>query len=185
MTSGRPSRVAATGEASLPLHFEQSVKLGTDAQTVFQHLDDFTQLGAHMARSNWMMAGSRMQYAFDEARGQRVGARVRLSGSVLGMGLEIEEQIAERTPPFSKSWQTIGQPRMLIIAGYRMGFALQAAGHGCLLRVFIDYSLPRDGLGRWIGRLAGAAYARWCVRTMINDAVRRFGREGEISDGRT
>lgn len=163
----------------LPEHIEHSVDLRASAAAVFEHLDDFEKLGKHMMRSSWMMSGSRMRYEFDEARGRKANARIRLVGSVLGMNLEIEEQVIERTPPVSKSWQTIGRPRMLVLDAYRMGFNLTPKEEACRLRVFIDYAKPRVGLGRWLGRLAGATYARWCVRSMIQDAVTRFGRRSE------
>jgi len=34
------------------------------------------------------------------------------------------------------------------------------AGSGCLLRVFIDYSLPPQWPDRWIGRVFGGFYAQ-------------------------
>jgi len=164
---------------SLPYHFEQSVDLSAHAEVVFEHLDDFERLGEHMMRPSWMMAGSRMRYEFDEARGRKPDARVRLLGSVLGMNLEIEERITERTPGVSKSWQTIGQPRMLILEAYRMGFTVTPGDAGCRLQVFIDYATPHGGLGRWLGQIAGGPYARWCVRSMIDAAVRHFGHADE------
>jgi hypothetical protein len=164
---------------SLPHHYEQSVDVQGRVEDVFMHLDDFERLGDHMMRSSWMMAGSRMRYEFDEARGKEPGARVRLSGSFLWLKLEIEETVIERIPPVIKSWQTVGHPRMIVLDAYRMGFAAAPSDGGCRLRVFIDYATPRSGLRRWFGRIAGGSYARWCVRSMVDDAVARFGRLSE------
>ena len=156
-------------------HFESSADLAADAAVLFDHLDDFTRLGSHMTRSSWMMDGASMHYEFDAAQGRALGSRVRMVGRMLGMSLEVEEQVIERTPGVSKSWQTIGQPRLLILEAYRMGFTLSPVFDGCRLSVFIEYSLPRAGLGRWLGRVASGPYARWCVTRMIAEAVRRFG----------
>ena len=153
-------------------HFEQSVGLAAAAPTVFEHMDDFTRLGEHMMRSSWMMAGSRMSYEFDPARGRAVGARVRLQGSFLGIKLKIDEQVDERIPPRTKSWQTIGHPRMIVLDSYRMGFSLTPLDKGCRLMIFIDYATPSRGFRRWIARIAAAWYARWCVISMIDGAFK-------------
>jgi uncharacterized membrane protein len=145
------------------------------AELVFEYLDDFEQLGAHMTRSSWMMAGSRMSYEFDEAKGRRPGARIHLLGSFLGLQLDIEERVVERVTPRSKAWQTVGEPRMLVLARYRMGYSLQPQPRGCRVTVFIEYALPATGFGRLLGWLAGRAYARWCVRSVLHQTVARFG----------
>src|SRR5262245_28203466 len=119
---------------ALPKHFEQAVELRERAEVVFDHLDDFEQLGAHMMRSSWMMAGSRMSYDFDDARGRKVGAAVRLRGSFLGMRISIDEEVVEHVPPIWKTWETTGSPRMLILSGYRMGFVLTPREGGCRLQ---------------------------------------------------
>ena len=43
------------------------------------------------------------------------------------------------------------------------------------LRVSIDYDLPSRGFGRWLGKLFGKTYARWCATRMANDAAEHFG----------
>jgi hypothetical protein len=106
---------------------------------------------------------------------------VRLNGSFLGLGIEIDEQVVERVPPVCKTWETMGPQHMLILAGYRMGFVLTPRDRGCRLQVFIDYALPPSGLGRVLGRIAGGSYARWCVTSMIAEAARFFGRANDPS----
>jgi len=131
-----------------PHHFEQSVALGECASIVFEHLDDFERLGAHMMRSSAMMAGSRMRYEFDEARGRAEHALVHLRGSMLGLTLAIDEEVVEHNPPFAKAWQTIGTPRMLVLDSYRMGYRLEPRGNAsCLDSVLVKpetYTCPVD-----------------------------------------
>jgi hypothetical protein len=160
----------------LTLHYDESIDLGATADLVFGYLDDFEALGAHMTRASWMMAGSRMRYEFDEARGRRVGAHVRLRGSILGVPLDIEERVIERVPPFRKAWQTIGRPRMVVLAHYRMGFSIAPIAGGCRTTVFIDYARAEAGIARWLGRAGADYYARWCVRSMTGQAAGKLGR---------
>jgi len=168
-------------ELVLPFHFEQSVNLAAPPGVVFDYADDFAHFGEHMMRSSWMMAGSRMRHEFDGAGGKAIGAKVRLVGSILGAPLEIEEYVIERIAPLSKAWETAGNPRMLILSAYRMGFEITPQATGCRLRVFIDYAFPPKGDGLWAGRIAGGWYARWCVRSIAVGAVKRFGPVGSHS----
>ena len=115
-----------------------------------------------------------METELDEGRGQKIGSRIRLSGRVLGVELSVEEIVTERNPPRRKVWETIGAPKLLVIGPYRMGFELSPQGKGSMLRVFIEYALPESAPARWLGRLFGRYYARWCTQQMVDDAVRHF-----------
>ena len=164
-----------------PVHYEAQTTVNAPPDLVFEYLDDFEQLGAHMTRSSWMMAGSKMNYEFDDGRGRRLGSHVRLVGSFLGLKLEIDEQVIDRVPARGKAWQTVGNPRMFILARYRMGFSLKALPRSCLVTARIDYSLPTKGYQRLLGRLAGGVYARWCVRNVLDQAAGHFGNATEVA----
>ena len=86
----------------------------------------------------------------------------------------MEEIVVERDPPRRKVWETTGAPKLLVIGQYRMGFELSAQGNGSMLRVFIEYALPERAPARWLGRLFGQYYARWCTQQMVDDAVDHF-----------
>jgi hypothetical protein len=157
-----------------PSHHESIVTLDALPEMAFAYLDDFRKLSAHMEKSSPMMVGSKMAITIDALGGRSVGSAVRMSGKVLGMRHSLEEVVTERTPPFTKAWQTVDS-KLLVIGPYRLGFALSPRGHGSMLRVFIDYDLPQNGLARWLGKLFGRTYARWCTAQMANDAVAHFG----------
>lgn len=155
-------------------HDESIVELPATAEDVFAHLDDHNRLSGHMSQSSWMMLGSHMDTHLDEGSGRRVGSIIRLDGKVLGLALRVEEVVVEHSPPIKKAWETIGEPKLLVIGPYRMGFEIKPSGRHSLLRVFIDYDLPDTGIGRWLGPLLGTFYARWCTRQMAQDALRHF-----------
>lgn len=158
---------------AFPLHYESTVALNTSLEKAFAYLDDFRKLSAHMEKSSMMMLGSRMTITTDALDGRAVGSRVRMNGRMLGMALSLEEVVSERQPPFTKSWQTV-DAKLLVVGQYRLGFALSPSGDRSLLCVYIDYELPRQGLARWLGRLFGKRYARWCTERMANDAANHF-----------
>ena len=158
----------------LPYHFESNAEVSAAADAVFSHLDDHSRLSAHMSNSSWMMAGSRMAIELDASEGRAVGATIRLRGRVLGFPLSVEESVTEREPPLRKVWETTGAPKLLVINQYRMGFEITPKTQSSQLRVFIDYSLPDGSFSRWLGRLFGHYYARWCTQHMGDDAAKHF-----------
>ena len=124
-----------------------------------------------------------MAVEFDAARGQKPGSRIRMSGRVFGIELSLEEVVTEREPPHRKTWETEGVPRLLVIGRYRMGFELSPLGENSMLRVFVEYALPEGVPGRWLGRLVGRYYARWCAQRMVDDAVKHFA-SSKVADRR-
>jgi hypothetical protein len=148
----------------------RSVELPATAERVFAYLDDFTNLGAHMA-------GYRMRQDFDGARGRQIGARVRSSGTLAGIRLEVEVMVDDREPPRRKSWRTVDAPRLLVIAGYHMGFTVEPEADGSRLTFFIDYARPPSGLRHLFGLLLGRLYAGWCLYSMLASARHHFRRE--------
>jgi hypothetical protein len=156
-------------------HRESTTRLAASADAVFARLDDQTRLAEHMGQSSMMMGGGRMTYDFDAAQGRAVGSHIRMGGQAFGLRLSVEEVVVERTPPHRKVWRTVGEPRLIIIGPYEMGFEIMPESPtACRLRVWIDYEPPARGLGRRTPRLA-ALYARWCVQQMVRDAAAAFG----------
>jgi hypothetical protein len=155
-------------------HLESSAFVLGTPEAVFGYVDDHERLSSHMTRSSWMMGGGRMDVHLDAGRGQRLGSTIRMSGSAFGLELSLEEVVTEYAPARHKTWETVGEPHLLIIGRYRMGFDVIPEGGGATLRVFIDYELPhaRRG-GRLIARLA-SWYAAWCTKRMVRDAVAHF-----------
>lgn len=135
-------------------------------------MDDHTRFSIHMSRSSWMMGGGRMQVSADEGKGRTVGSHIRLSGMAFGIRLSLDEVVTRHEPPFLKTWETIGTPKLLVIGHYRMSIEMQPHGNQSLMRVSIDYDLPATNV--WLGRVFGKAYAQWCVRQMIQGAQNQF-----------
>ena len=164
-------------------HYESHAEVAASPVDLFAELDDQERLSAHMMKSSAMMAGSAMRFEFDERRGRAVGSRMRLFGKILGLRLEVLEQVTERDPPRRKAWETLGEPRLLVIGRYRMGFEITPNVSGSSLVVFIDYDEPR---GAWAiaGKLMGKMYARWCTRNMAEGAARHFAEPTSFSERR-
>lgn len=162
--------------APFQLHREALADIAADPSAIFALLDDHRRLSAHMEKPSLMMAGATMKTELDSQRGQAVGSVIRMKGVVLGVSLYVEEVVTHHEPPFRKTWETRGQPRLLVIGPYRMGFELSPAATDTRVRVWIDYSLPTGLTGRWLGKLLGKVYADWCVTRMARDATNFFNK---------
>jgi hypothetical protein len=154
-----------------PLHHRSEVDVDTDAHSLFAHLDDHRRLAGNMEKPSLMMAGATMRVETAALQGQAVGSVIRVIGRVLGVNLAVEEVVTERVPPLRKTWETRGEPRLLVIGSYRMGFTISPEGNRSRLVVFIDYQLPPRGFAHWLALLFGRTYAAWCTRRMATDAV--------------
>ena len=127
-----------------------------------------------MEKRSFMMAGATMRVETDALQGQAVGSLIRVTGRVFGVNLMVEEVVTERVPPLRKTWETRGEPRLLVIGSYRMGFTISPEADRSRLVVFIDYQLPPRGFAHWLGLLFGRTYAAWCTQRMVTDAVAAF-----------
>lgn len=173
------SRMRAPAAATVSLHgyeryYSEAAVLNATEAEAFAFADDFGKLSSHMFGSPMMMIGSSMRMVLDAGRGHTVGSHVTMAGRMLGVEISLEEVVRVREPPRRKEWETIGSPRLLVIGSYRLGFEIAPVNKKAELRVFIAYNLPSSIGKRLLGRFVGAAYARWCVRQMVNGARAEF-----------
>ena len=163
-------------------HEEYSGVVRAPAEQIFAQLDDQTRLSAHMSKRSWKMGWGKMETVLDAQHGQSVGSHIVLRGRVFGIRLYLDEIVTIREPPLRKNWETVGEPRLMVIGPYRMGFDLKPDGSNTQLRVAIDYDLPARGISRLLGLLFGRSYARWCTRQMVRDAARDLlrGHRGDL-----
>ena len=171
MTSAR--KAIATVEP-VTQHAEGACEISAQPSSVFEYIDRPERLSAHMARRSWQLAGASMSIETDAAGGRAVGSRIRLAGRMLGIPLYVEGRVVQRQPPTLKAWETVGEPHLLVIGRYRIMVNIDSRKDGSHIVIGIDYALPSDRLGHWLGRLFGPMYARWCVGQMTRDLVRQF-----------
>lgn len=146
-------------------HFEEIITTTLPAPKVFAIIDDHNRLSAHMNKSNWMMGGGKMTTTFDADRGQKVSSHIQLAGKVFGITLSLDEVITTYAPPHLKVWETVGEPKLIVIGSCAMGVEITDTEAGSRVRLFIDYDLPKSN--PWLGKLFGPMYAKWCIRQML------------------
>lgn len=155
-----------------PLHYEESLIANGTAESIFAYLDDHRRLSSHMNKSSWMMGGGRMETSVDEGRGQKIGSHIRLEGTAFGIRISLDEVVTHYKPPYEKIWETVGTPKLIIIGSYQMGILISPLQGKSSVKVFLDYDLPERK--KWLGRLFGRIYAKWCVREMLKGVKNEF-----------
>ena len=155
-------------------HEETTGAVGASVAEVFAHLDDQTRLSEHMTKRSWKLGWGKMDVRLDAERGKAVGSHIVLDGRVFGIHLYLDEIVTEHEPPRRKRWRTVGEPRLLVVGQYTMGFDVDEDPVGCRLRVLIDYDLPTRGVSKVLGQLFGRMYASWCTSQMVRDAQGAF-----------
>jgi len=155
-------------------HYEDTVGVRANPEKVFSYADDIRNLSSHMSQSSWMMGGGSMKTEVDDGKGQKVGSHIKMSGTVFGVNLFLDEVIVEHEPPFHKAWETVGDVNLLVIDQYKLGFEITPDDNVSNLRVYIDYDLPKSWKTKLIGRMFGGTYAKWCVNQMLNGTQNHF-----------
>ena len=156
------------------IHYEESSLISSSPEEIYSYTDDHANFSSHMNKSSWMTGGGKMKTEVDEGKGQKVGSHIRMKGKVFGINLFLDEVITIHNPPFKKEWQTVRDISLLVIGHYKLGFDIVPQNNSSLLKVYIDYSLPKSLRTRWLGILFGKMYAKWCVNQMIGGVKKQF-----------
>src|SRR5262245_48957454 len=155
----------------------RTVEIAAAPPTVFAYLDDIRHVAERMARGSLAMLGGRFTLDVVSPAPTGVGARYRWRGRVLGVRLDFSEVVIEWVPPQRKRWRMVRGARILIFAGYELGFVIESSAGGSAVTLDIEYELPRSGLARLLGRLLARPYSAWCLRSMIDRNHARFRRQ--------
>ena len=153
-------------------HYEKTILIPSNPENIFNFTDNHANFSAHMNQASWMMGGGRMDISTDEGYGRQIGSHIHMTGKALGISIFLDEVVTDHRPPRIKTWETVGNLRLLVIGHYKMGFEIIPQAEHSSLRVFIDYDLPTANV--WLGRLFGNFYARWCVAQMIKGVSDHF-----------
>lgn len=156
----------------------RSATIDAPAERVFAYADDIRNLARHMSeRGSMPMMGSKLALEIVTPEPSGVGATYRYTGRVMGFAIDFSETVTAYVPGREKIWHTIGAPRLLIIDSYEMRVLVEPVSEmRSTLAISIDYTLPHRLFWRLFGQLLAAAYARWCLDSMIEGTKRDLER---------
>jgi hypothetical protein len=86
------------------------------------------------------------------------------------MPIDFSETVVKYVKNKERIWRTIGEPKIIIIGDYEMGFRLTPSHDGTRLKIYISYDLPKPLFGKILGWLLSGWYSKWCLNNMATDA---------------
>jgi len=145
-------------------------------------MDNISNTGMHMMKSSGMMMGSKLN--LEELTPERSGTEktYRWYGKVMGIKLDFTVKVTKWIAGKEKIWETIGQPKMIILHWYRMHLLLVPNSKGTLAELSIEYTLPTQVFYWLISLLLAPIYAKWCVGNMLKD-TREYFENNYVSSG--
>jgi hypothetical protein len=98
---------------------------------------------------------------------------------MMGLTIDFSETVTRYVAGGEKVWRTIGEPQLLIIAGYEMRVLVEPVSpRSSRLTISIDYELPRAGVWRVLGWAVAGAYSRWCLTSLVEGSKLHLERRG-------
>ena len=146
------------------------IEIRATPEEVFAYLDDIKNVGMHMASSSMAMLGGKMSLQVISKNKTGRGATYRLRGGVLWMPIDITETVTKWAEGREKEWETVDNPKIIVMSWYRMHFVLKPAQRGTHVDFEIEYGLPTSFFGKMLGKLLARKYADWCLRRATEDA---------------
>jgi len=139
-------------------------------EKVFQCLDDLGVTGMHMTKSSMPMMGGNLNLEFITSHQTGLGSRYRWTGNVMWMKMDFTVEVTKWTQGKEKTWETIGEPEVIIYSWYRMNLFVNAIPGGTEAQLSISYKNPHRLFHKILSFLFADWYCRWCLKQMLGDA---------------
>ena len=153
---------------------------------VFQCLDNLGVTGMHMTQSSIMMMGSKLELKFITKSHTGLGTRYRWTGKMMGIRMDFTVEVTKWVPGREKTWETIGNPRLIIYSWYQMHLLLTNDAGGTTAALSISYKKPEGAFNRILSFLFADWYCRWCLKRMLEDCreilIKGYNSEPEKHD---
>ena len=139
-------------------------------EKVFHYIDDLGVTGMHMTQSSAMMMGSKLNLEYLTPNHTGPGSRYRWTGTMMWMKMDFTVEVTKWIPGVEKTWETIGEAKMIIYSWYRMHLQVAQKDNLTLAELSITYEKPKGWVLKVISFLFADLYCRWCLKNMLRDA---------------
>ena len=139
-------------------------------EIVFHYIDDLGVTGMHMTQSSAMMMGSKLNLEYLTPNHTGPGSRYRWTGTMMWMKMDFTVEVTKWIPGVEKTWETIGEAKMIIYSWYRMHLQVSQKDKLTTAELSITYEKPKGWVLNVISFLFADLYCRWCLKNMLRDA---------------
>lgn len=152
---------------------EKTVVINASPKEVFDFMDDINNTGMHMTKTNPQMMGSKLNLEWLTDHKTGLNTQYKWTGKVVGMKMKFTVVVTGWESGRSKTWETIGKAKMIVISWYRMYLELKQNDDGTTTaKLGILYTRSKS----FLGFLLGKRYSMWCVNSMLNDTQKHFNK---------
>lgn len=150
---------------------ERIIIIKAKPQEVFDFMDDINNTGMHMTKNNSQMMGSKLNLEWLTEHKTGLHTKYKWTGKVAGMKMNFTVIVTEWENGKSKTWETTGTTKMIVISWYRMYLEIRPNADGTTtVKLGILYTIKKNPLGFCLGR----RYSMWCVKSMLDDTQKHF-----------
>ncbi len=150
---------------------ERTMIINAMPEDVFAFMDDINNTGMHMTENNPQMMGNKLHLEWLSENKTGLNARYKWTGKVMGMKMNFTVLVTQWDKGKSKTWETIGDAKMIVISWYRMYLELKPNNDGTTTaKLGILYTKSKN----IPGFLLGKRYSIWCVKSMLKDTKKHF-----------
>lgn len=153
---------------------EQIKRFDASPEEVFDCLDDLGVTGMHMTESSMPMMGGKMTLEFLTNHKTGLNTKYKWTGRVLFSTLDFTVLVTKWIKGKEKTWETIGNPRMIIYSWFRMHLSVDRTNNGSTAYLSISYEKPKGLFNKIICFFLGDWYSKWCLRNMMDDTEKRL-----------
>ncbi|MBI1767157.1 MAG: hypothetical protein HYR67_02140 [Bacteroidetes bacterium] len=147
------------------------------AEKVFKCLDDLGVTGMHMTKSSMPMMGGKLNLDFLTEHHTGLGSKYRWTGKVVGMIMDFTVEVTKWINGKEKIWGTIGAPKLILYAWFKMQLIVSPSPNGTQAELFISYEKPSGWFYRLLSFFLADWYCVWCLKNMLGDCKKSL--EGE------
>ena len=144
------------------------------AEKVFHAIDDLGVIGAHMTKSSTMMMGSKLRLEYLTPNHIGPGTKYRWTGTMMAIKMDFTVEVTKWNEAVEKTWETIGEAKMIIYSWYRMRLLLSKKDGKTEAELSIAYEKPRGWFLNIISFLFAGWYCNWCLKNMLTDAKKQL-----------
>jgi hypothetical protein len=152
----------------------RNIFISAPPDKVFAMIDDLGVTGMHMTKSSAMMMGSKLNLEYLTTNHTGLGSKYRWTGKMMGMKMDFTVEVTKWIKGNEKTWETIGEARMIIYSWYRMHLLVKTIENGSEAELSITYERPKGWFAKIISFLFADWYCNWCLKNMLKDAKRKL-----------
>lgn len=115
--------------------------------------------------------GGKLDLAFLTENHTGIGSRYKWTGKMMGMSMDFTVEVAKWVRGVEKTWETIGDARLIIYSWYKMQLVItEIPGGVSRAELSISYKRPAKFFYKLQSFFFADWYCQWCLKKMLCDA---------------